>query len=135
VWGSSPLRRFEVLRACLESLQTDPEDGSVAWMMVPREVVERFDAKPEDLDGLVDYPRAIEGVEVGLLFRQTSSGDTKISFRSNGPVDVNALARQFGGGGHTRASGALVLDPPHKVVPRVVEATRLAVRELRGVAG
>ncbi|HZD05380.1 MAG TPA: DHHA1 domain-containing protein, partial [Longimicrobiales bacterium] len=82
-------------------------------------------------EGLVDFPRSVEGAEVGLLFRQTAQGDTKVSFRSNGPVDVNVLAREFGGGGHVRASGALVADPPHKVVPQVVAATRDAVRAMR----
>ena len=131
IWGSAPLRRYELLRVCLESLQVDPEDGAVAWMVVPREVVQRMEARPEDLEGLVDYPRSVEGAEVGLLFRQTNNGGTKISLRSNGQVDVNALARDFGGGGHARASGAMVNEPPHKVVPRVVSAAREAVRRTR----
>ena len=46
----------------------------------------------DDLEGMVDVPRGIEGVEVGLLFRQTNTGDVKVSFRSSGPTDVNALA-------------------------------------------
>ncbi|NIR78396.1 MAG: bifunctional oligoribonuclease/PAP phosphatase NrnA, partial [Gemmatimonadetes bacterium] len=45
----------------------------------------------------MDYPRSVQGVEVGILFRQTGTGDTKMSFRSNGSVDVNELARSFGG--------------------------------------
>jgi len=128
VYGASPLRRFRLLQICLDTLQVDPT-GSVAWMEVPRDAFERLQAEPEDLEGLVDYPRAIEGVEVGLLFRQTSHGDTKVSFRSNGPVDVNRIARDFGGGGHVRASGALVTGPPHKIVPKVLAATLDAVRD------
>ncbi|HSR43018.1 MAG TPA: DHHA1 domain-containing protein, partial [Longimicrobiales bacterium] len=54
---------------------------------------------------------------------------TKVSFRANGDVDVNVLAREFGGGGHVKASGALISGPPHKVVPRVVSRTREAVRD------
>jgi phosphoesterase RecJ-like protein len=134
VYGAAPLRRFRLLQICLDTLQVDP-NGSVAWMEVPREAFERLQAEPEDLEGLVDYPRAIEGVEVGLLFRQTSHGDTKVSFRSNGAVDVNVIARDFGGGGHVRASGALVTGPPHKVVPKVLAATLEAIRDLQPGTG
>jgi phosphoesterase RecJ-like protein len=130
VYGAFPLKRFQLLQECLDTLQVDP-DGSVAWMMVPRDAFERLNAAPDDLEGLVDYPRMVEGVEVGLLFRQTPQGDTKISFRSNGPVDVNRVARAFGGGGHVRASGAMVTGPPHKVVPKVLAATLAAVRAER----
>jgi phosphoesterase RecJ-like protein len=51
----------------------------------------------------------------------------KISFRSVGTVDVNALARQFGGGGHARASGALVEGPLADVRARVLTAAREAL--------
>ncbi len=132
VYGRAPLRRFQLLRAALETLETD-EDGRVAWMSIPREAYDGLRATADDLEGIVDYPRAVRGVEVGLLFRQTGAG-TKISFRSNGPVDVNALARRFGGGGHVKASGALVERPVEEVVAEVVEATRVAVRETLGPA-
>ena len=97
-------------------------------MTVPTDVYEALSATPDDLDGLVDYPREIQGVEVGVLFRETAKGSTKVSFRSNGEVDVNALARQFGGGGHMKAAGALVERPLNEVRVEVLEATRAAIR-------
>lgn len=130
VYGSSPMRRFHLLRAALDTLQVDEEAG-VAWMRVPSDAFRRLGAVADDLEGLVDYPRSVEGVEVGILFRETTHGDTKISFRSNGAVDVNVLAREFGGGGHVKASGAMVSEPPKEVLPRVVAAARDAVRRHR----
>lgn len=130
VYGAFPLRRFELLKASLDTLQVD-DGGGVSWMSVPRDVYESLGCSPDDLEGLVDYPRSVEGVEVGLLFRQTSRGDTKASFRATGDLDVNALAREFGGGGHVKASGALVSGAPTKVVPRVVKRTREAVAAVR----
>jgi len=57
----------------------------------------------------------------------------KISFRSNGPVNVNELAKRFGGGGHVKASGAMVPGPLEAAVAIVVQATRDAVaREKNG---
>jgi len=131
VYGSLPLNRLRLLRHALATLEVDDE-GRVAWMTVPPDAFQALELVPEDLEGIVDYPRAVEGVEVGLLFRTTVGGGTKVSFRSNGEVDVNALARQFGGGGHVRAAGALIEGPLEEVRPRVIEATRRAVRETLG---
>jgi phosphoesterase RecJ-like protein len=96
VYGAAPLRRYRLLEASLATL--DQEQG-VAWMSVPPEAFASLEARPEDLEGLVDYPRGVEGAEVALLFRSVGEETTKVSFRSNGAVDVNRLARQFGGGG------------------------------------
>jgi len=126
VYGNIPLRKLKLLHAALENLEVDPS-GSLAWMSVPTEIYENLSANSEDLEGFVDYPREIEGVEVGLLFREVARGGTKVSFRSNGEVDVNALAREFGGGGHVKAAGALVDGPLDLVRDRVVEATRRVV--------
>jgi phosphoesterase RecJ-like protein len=133
VYGAWPVRKLLLLREALATLQVDAELG-IAWMTVPEDAFHALAATAEDLEGLVDYPRSLEGVEVGLLFRKTTQG-TKVSFRSNGPVDVNALARPFGGGGHVRASGALIDGEPAAVVPVVVAATRQAVAAARAAAG
>lgn len=130
VYGSRSLEALRLLERSLGTLEVDDE-GLVAWMVVPREGYRELGAVPEDLEGFVDYPRSVEGVEVGLLFRRTASGDTKISFRATRDVDVNALARRFGGGGHTKAAGALVSRPLEEVLPEVVEATRDAARRVR----
>lgn len=129
VYGTAPLRRLKLLRVCLETLDTH-ENGRIAWMVVPSDTYDEMGAVPEDLEGLVDYPRSVEGVEVGLLFRKTSGGGIKISFRSNGAVDVNVLARRFGGGGHVRASGALVNAAMDRVRHDVIQATREAIEVL-----
>jgi phosphoesterase RecJ-like protein len=131
VYGDAPLRRFQLLREALGTLELDTELG-VAWMTVPEDAFQALGATPEDLEGLVDYPRSLQGVGVGLLFRKTTYG-TKISFRSNGPLDVNQLAKRFGGGGHVRASGALVeRGALEDVRTRVVEAALEAVRSMGG---
>jgi phosphoesterase RecJ-like protein len=101
-------------------------------MTVPTEAYNSLSATTDDLDGLVDYPREIRGVEMGILFRETARGGTKVSFRSNGDVDVNALARRFGGGGHTKAAGALVERPLAEVREEVLEAARSAIRAKPG---
>lgn len=133
-YGNVPLRKLRLLRAALEHLEVDPE-GGVAWMTVPTESYDELGANADDIEGLVNYPREIEGIEVGLLFRETAKGATKVSFRSNGQVDVNALARHFGGGGHVRASGAVVHRPLSEVREEVLEMVRSTLRGRSGDGG
>lgn len=123
-----PIERIAMIRLALEGLDTDPE-LPITWITVPRTVTHEMEASADDLDGVADYARNVEGTEVALLFRQTRDGSTKVSFRSNGKVDVNAIAREFGGGGHVKAAGALIRGPLESTQPRVLEATRTAVRE------
>ena len=52
----------------------------------------------------------------------------KVSFRSTGATDVNAFARQFGGGGHAKAAGALVAGGLGEVRDRIVESARQLLR-------
>lgn len=127
LFATAPRRRLDLLREALANLHID-DDLPLAWMVVDNGVAERLGATSEDFDGLIEHARSIEGTEVALLFRGTSRGETKISFRSNGDTDVNQIARQFGGGGHVKAAGALVAGPPADVAPKVVEAVREALR-------
>ncbi|CAN5808731.1 bifunctional oligoribonuclease/PAP phosphatase NrnA [soil metagenome] len=128
IFATVPLRRVELLRHALETLEVDRE-YAITSISLERGVMEGLGASSDDLDGIIDHARSIEGTEVALLFRETSDGSTKVSFRSAGAIDVNAVARQFGGGGHIKASGALMAGTLAVVRPRVLEATRRAVRE------
>jgi phosphoesterase RecJ-like protein len=69
--------------------------------------------QPEDIDGLINYARRIEDVKVAALILEHQNGKGKsknanhfhVSLRSNGSVDVAAIASSFGGGGHSSAAG------------------------------
>lgn len=130
VYGSAPLRKYRLLRYALDTLEHD-SDAKISWMVIPREPYEELGVTAEDLEGIVDIPRSIEGTEVGLLFRNTEAGEVKVSFRSNGPVDVNELARGFKGGGHVKASGAVLPGPMDRAIAEVLETTRKAVEQSR----
>jgi phosphoesterase RecJ-like protein len=75
-----------------------------------------------DLEGLVNYARNVEGVEVGLLFKQQADNAYKVSFRSAGLVDVASIAKSFGGGGHKRAAGASLEGSLEEVQVKVLSA-------------
>ena len=133
LFATVPLRRIQLLRAALDTLQVDGE-LPITWVTIPKATMHDIGASAEDLEGVVDQARAVEGTEVGILFRETVDGGTKVSLRSNGDVDVNAIARQFGGGGHIKASGAVLALPLDKAREAVLAATRAALLELQKTA-
>jgi phosphoesterase RecJ-like protein len=127
LYATVPLHRIQLLRRALEDLEVDP-DFPIAWISVSRETMDEFNATSDDLEGLIEHARSIEGTEVAVLFRETSDGSTKISLRSAADVDVNVIARQFGGGGHVKAAGALINQKMTVVRPLVLDAVRNAVK-------
>ena len=78
----------------------------------------------DDLDGVVEHARAVRGVHLAILFRHVTGGRIKVSFRSVGAVDVAELARRFGGGGHTKASGVAIVGGLDEVQRAVLEESR-----------
>ena len=83
-------------------------EGRLAWVKLPASLLADCGAEEEDTADVINHILSIEGVEIGLLFRETGDGGTKISMRSTPQHDVNSLARLHGGGGHKNASGAVV---------------------------
>ena len=123
VYASMPLGRLQLLREALETLEVDPQ-YAIAWISVSAGAVERYGLKSEDLDGIVEHPRSIAGTRMAIFFRDLGHGKVKISFRSTGDVDVNKFARQFGGGGHAKAAGALIAGALPEVRTDVIAAAR-----------
>src|SRR5438128_10744990 len=127
VYASAPEGRIRLIAEVLQTLVVEPDVG-LAWVTVPPDALARHHATPDDLDGLVEYPRSIAGVRLALLFRQIANGRIKVSFRSMGSVDVAELAHQFGGGGHQKAAGASLEGTPADVQEKVLEAARTYLR-------
>jgi phosphoesterase RecJ-like protein len=123
IYASVPKGRLRLLRDALDSLEVDDANG-LAWVSIAAGALEKYEVSGEDLDGIAEYPRSVSGVRLALLFRDLGHGKVKISFRSVRGVDANALAKQFGGGGHARASGALVSGTLDDVRTRVIAAAR-----------
>jgi bifunctional oligoribonuclease and PAP phosphatase NrnA len=134
VYASVPLGRLLLLREALDTLEVDP-GHAIAWISVPAGAVERYALKSEDLDGIVEHPRSIAGTRLAIFFRDLGHGRVKVSFRSTGDVDVNRFARQFGGGGHAKAAGALVPGSLDTVRAEVLAAARAFVGPVPRDAG
>jgi phosphoesterase RecJ-like protein len=82
--------------------------GRIASVIVSRGMFEETGTGPEHVEGFVNYPRAIEGVEVAVLFREMRPCEWKVSLRGQGRVDTTIISGAHGGGGHRNASGCTV---------------------------
>ena len=128
IYASVSPGRLQLLRDALSTLEVDSDYG-IAWISVPADALDRYEVSSEELEGIVEHPRSISGTRLALFFRDLGYGKVKVSFRSTGDVDVNRLAKQFGGGGHAKASGALISGTMEDVQQRVVTAARHFVRQ------
>lgn len=94
--------------------------GKVAWMVLDQEMLNKYPVENEETESFVNYARSIEGVEIGILFKELRTNEIKLSWRSSVNVDVSKLAAYFGGGGHARAAGCTLNGPVKKVVNDVL---------------
>ena len=95
-------------------------DGKVVYSIVTEKDMENFGVQPVDLSNVIDTLREVSGTEVAV-FLYPVNGKYKISLRSNYVVDVNAIAKEFGGGGHTRAAGGDTDLAPEEAIRKILE--------------
>ncbi len=107
LYESHAPERMRLLSLVLPSLQIS-SSGHYASISMTLDTLKQSGASEEHSDGFVNYPRSIRGVEVALFIHQLSENTYKISFRSRGAIDVGALSRKLGGGGHHNAAGAKI---------------------------
>ena len=125
---SNPKERYLLLGQSLRSLEF-ALDGKLSFMEVTQEMFETAGAKEGDAEEFATYPRAIDGVEVAVLFRETSDRRLKVSLRSKNKVDVSQIAKTFGGGGHKHAAGCYMQPPIGKAKKILSDAIRDALKK------
>lgn len=118
--------KLKLLQMSLARL-TFSDDLKIGWVYIGKNDLADCGAVSEDLEGIVNYALNVDGVEVGILFKETSDGAVKASIRSAGKADVAAIAQAFGGGGHVRASGCRLDKPMEEAITTLVEAARKAL--------
>ena len=109
IFDLSSRQKVLLLQRVLERL-TFLSEGHLSYSYITLADMAETGARNEDLDGIVNYTRNIEGVEVGFLFREIV-GATKVSARSNRVFNCARFFAAFGGGGHALAAGATVNLP------------------------
>ncbi|GAB4260690.1 MAG: bifunctional oligoribonuclease/PAP phosphatase NrnA [Deferrisomatales bacterium] len=128
VHDQQPVGRLRLLSRVLETLDLSPRDKA-ACVVVTQAMLRHTHTGVEDVEGIVNYPRSICGVEVGFLLREEAASRYRVAFRSKGKVDVSKIAREFGGGGHHNAAGATVEGSAEEIKRTVFERVEEALDE------
>jgi bifunctional oligoribonuclease and PAP phosphatase NrnA len=103
-----PLSRYRLLAAALTSIELTAA-GKLAFMTITEDTLKSAEASWEDSEGIVNYARAIAGVEAGVLLTPAKGGGIRVSVRSKGHViDAGAVCSGLGGGGHPGAGGCVL---------------------------
>ena len=106
-FGTKSLPRLQLesrLTASMELLA----GGKVAICRLPLLWMSELHLTEDDIDSIAGFPRAVEGVEVGVMIREMADGREKISLRTGEHANASAICAHLGGGGHRAAAGATV---------------------------
>jgi bifunctional oligoribonuclease and PAP phosphatase NrnA len=103
-----PMEKLKLIARALEKIERY-EGGALAVSYISAEDYEATGASEILTEGIIDHVRGLEGTAVAAIIRDRTDGGSaarKVSLRStDGLIDVSAIARERGGGGHPRAAG------------------------------
>jgi len=130
------LGKLVLLQRYLASLKMEC-GGRVCVGTLPAGVFESTGTTAEDTEGLVDYARAIDGVDVGVLIEERSDGTVKASLRAKeAAYRLDQIAAQFNGGGHACAAGLNLKQGTENFYARLIAALakQIAIVDAQGKA-
>lgn len=126
VYYALPAASAVLIGLALGTLETRQ---GIAWAFVSGEMMRASGAEEEAADEVVRVMQRVAGVQALVLFKERADGTTKISLRSHPPYDVARLAQEFGGGGHSQASGATLNMPPKDAAAQVLPRLHALIEE------
>jgi len=102
------------------------ENNEIVYTKITRKLLDELNATDDHIDGITETLRQVDSVKVSLIFKETTRGTTKVSFRSNS-IDVCEIASFFGGGGHKLAAGCLLEKNIDETINDVMTTVRKQV--------
>jgi bifunctional oligoribonuclease and PAP phosphatase NrnA len=104
IFDNNNLGRLKLFGAVLNRMTLDPT-GRIATVFVDQQLARDCGGTYEDTEGLINLPLTVKEILAVIFFKETGPGEWRVSLRSKGDIDINAIAKEFGGGGHKNASG------------------------------
>jgi phosphoesterase RecJ-like protein len=110
VYDSNNMGRLRLFGAVLSGMHIDPS-GRIAVIYLDHAMVRTSGGTYEDTDGLINQPLTVKEIVAVIFFKQIEGNEYRVSMRSKGDVDIGAVAKEYGGGGHKNAAGCTVGGP------------------------
>lgn len=130
LFGQRTLKELTAQMLAIQNLRFY-ENGRLGAVLFTQQMLADAGLTEEEIGNVVDTPRGVEGVLIGISLRQLAADPTqyKVSSRANADIDCAAVCAVFGGGGHTRAAGCTITaDDPEEALARMAEAFGSAIR-------
>jgi phosphoesterase RecJ-like protein len=106
-YDSSTIGRVRIFGAVLNGMTLD-RSGRIALLAITQAGAAAAGGTYDDTDGLINFPLSVKDIQAVAFFKESGPGEWRVSLRSKGRVDVGAIARAHGGGGHANAAGCTV---------------------------
>ena len=123
IYENDPPEKLKLLAKTMETLSIDL-DSKICSLIVTQKALQETGASLEHTDGFVDIPRSVRGIDISILFTQMDENYFKLSMRSKGDVNVEKIARKFGGGGHINAAACRIEGSIEAIKFKVLQAIR-----------
>lgn len=104
IFNSNNLGRLKLFGAVLSRMELD-STGRIALIGVDRQLAIECGGTYEDTEGINNLPLTVKEILAVAFFKEAAESEWRVSLRSKDRIDVNAVAKSFGGGGHKNASG------------------------------
>jgi phosphoesterase RecJ-like protein len=114
IFDSNNLGRLKLFGAVLSRMELDAS-GQLATLFVDEKLAKACGGTYDDTEGLINLPLTVKEIQAVVFFKESGPEEWRLSLRSKGNIDVNAVAKDFGGGGHRNASGCTVTGPFEQV--------------------
>lgn len=107
VYDSSRIARLKLFGAMLSGMTIDPS-GRIAVLYLDDEMLRQAGGTYDDTEGLINEPLTVKEIQAVIFFKRTAADEFRVSLRSKGDVNIGAVAKSYGGGGHKNAAGCTV---------------------------
>lgn len=104
VYDNNSTGRLRLFAAVLSAMRIDPT-GRIAILYLDHQMADAAGGTYEETEGLINEPLTVKEIQAVVFFKQEAGDQYRVSLRSKGNVDIGAVAKAFGGGGHMNAAG------------------------------
>jgi bifunctional oligoribonuclease and PAP phosphatase NrnA len=107
-------------------------DGKIAWVALKRDDLRKTGSTYEDAEGFIDFLKYLREVDFSFFMIELHApppGQVRVSFRSKGKWDVSEIAAHFGGGGHKKAAGCVMMGSLRDVGERIHKRIQIELME------
>jgi len=128
LYESIPFKSMKLLGLSLATL--DKKDG-IAWITATKNMFKKTGTTYEDSEDFVDFPRKVKEIEAAVFFREDDKNVFKLSLRSKGRINVEKIAKSFGGGGHSAAAGCKIKGTLQEVQEKVFKVISKELKKIK----